>query len=537
VCSMADPYGAAYGSRADAPLQSAYPIADQQSGYRHGSPQGKATGLSPRRAPSFEDARTYTRSRSRGAGGYFRQPVRVSVSPHRRFDELRDPRAPAANGYGPRYSSRERPMRTLPHDDRFAGPGDPYLPPHANPHRGPPRRPEDGHPIPRYDGYPGRPPHDHDPRYPTPGDPRYPPAPYPRDDRYPPPQRMHHSYGPLARGADPRRFSPGREPPYDPYRPPYPGAPPLDYYQGVPPPYSHPGHPRPGSEPIPHYPPVPHHYPPPHALPMAHPPAHHYTGHPMPAPVPMYPYSPPVGGYAPGPAPPPPPPPPQQANCKYTCRYRIGIENDDDFGVMKKLIGPKGQNMKTIAMRTGAKLRVRGRGSGFLEHGGAGSKREADEPLMLCISCPHPQGFADSKARVEQLLRQVQHEYIQYCKDKNLEVPDLRVACFDERTLKYDAKSRSQPIPALPPTARGPPTSEFEQMVERNIEARNEARRAHDFKEADRIRDFLKEQNVVLMDEPHARGPGQLVTSWRLWKGDTKTGDSKPDQASAERTP
>jgi len=190
---------------------------------------------------------------------------------------------------------------------------------------------------------------------------------------------------------------------------------------------------------------------------------------------------------------------------------------------MKKLIGPKGQHMKTIAMRTGAKLRVRGRGSGFLEHGGVGAKREADEPLMLCISCPHPQGFADSKARVEQLLSQVQQEYIQHCKAKNLEVPDLRVACFDERTLKYDTKTRSQPIPAAPPAARGPPASEFEQMVERNIEARNEARRAHSFKEADRIRDFLKEHDVVLMDEPHARGSGQMVTSWRLWKGENKT--------------
>merc|ERR1719163_2687639 len=62
---------------------------------------------------------------------------------------------------------------------------------------------------------------------------------------------------------------------------------------------------------------------------------------------------------------------------KYTCRFLIGIENDKDFQVARRLIGPKGANMKKIVRQTDAKLRLRGVGSGYFE--GAGQK-ESPEP-------------------------------------------------------------------------------------------------------------------------------------------------------------
>ncbi|KAF4744117.1 hypothetical protein FOZ63_021746, partial [Perkinsus olseni] len=99
---------------------------------------------------------------------------------------------------------------------------------------------------------------------------------------------------------------------------------------------------------------------------------------------------------APPPPPPPPPPAPMAqglpgttANCsfpppssissphdtgvdggrirKYTCRFEIGIENDREFHVARRLIGQKGANMKRIVKLSDAKLRLRGQGSGFLE--------------------------------------------------------------------------------------------------------------------------------------------------------------------------
>ena len=66
---------------------------------------------------------------------------------------------------------------------------------------------------------------------------------------------------------------------------------------------------------------------------------------------------------------------------KYTCKYEIQINNDKDFQVARRIIGPKGYNMKRIIelcqKRIGdpmkinqidfLKLRLRGYGSGFKE--------------------------------------------------------------------------------------------------------------------------------------------------------------------------
>ena len=46
--------------------------------------------------------------------------------------------------------------------------------------------------------------------------------------------------------------------------------------------------------------------------------------------------------------------PPCQGARKYTCRFLIGIENDKDFQVARRLIGSKGSNMKRIVRTTEA---------------------------------------------------------------------------------------------------------------------------------------------------------------------------------------
>ncbi len=47
----------------------------------------------------------------------------------------------------------------------------------------------------------------------------------------------------------------------------------------------------------------------------------------------------------------------------------VGIENDNEFNVTRRIIGPTGSHMKRIINEAGGntKVRLRGRGSGFKE--------------------------------------------------------------------------------------------------------------------------------------------------------------------------
>lgn len=57
-----------------------------------------------------------------------------------------------------------------------------------------------------------------------------------------------------------------------------------------------------------------------------------------------------------------------------------------------------------------------------------------------------------------------------------------------------------------------------EEEIKRLIEDRNKARREQNFGEADRIREFLKQKGIALMDEKGGRGKGTEVTTWRVCK-------------------
>jgi len=107
---------------------------------------------------------------------------------------------------------------------------------------------------------------------------------------------------------------------------------------------------------------------------------------------------------------------------KYTCRYLIGIENDKDFQVVRRIIGAKGANMKKIVKPTEAKLRLRGVGSGYFE--GAGQK-ESSEPLQLCVSCTSSEGYRMAQKLVEELLEGVYAEYRQFCRESGKPELDL----------------------------------------------------------------------------------------------------------------
>lgn len=235
---------------------------------------------------------------------------------------------------------------------------------------------------------------------------------------------------------------------------------------------------------------------------------------------------------------------------KFTCRFIIGIENDKEFQVARRIIGAKGANMKRIVRQTEAKLRLRGVGSGYFE--GTGQK-ESSEPLQLCISCTSQEGYRIAVKNVEDLLHRVYSEYKQFCADHGRASPDLQIN-FTENQLVYNSRGGNSGGGNLFPgedsddggDANGKgrkgggkgkgkrdaimlPTGEVERgepgpnapsvdEIEKLINDRNEARRANNFPEADRIRQLLHSRGVALMDEPGGRGRGSEVTTWRYWR-------------------
>ncbi|SCM23442.1 conserved Plasmodium protein, unknown function [Plasmodium chabaudi chabaudi] len=93
---------------------------------------------------------------------------------------------------------------------------------------------------------------------------------------------------------------------------------------------------------------------------------------------------------------------------KYTAKYEVQIDPFNGFDIAKRIIGLKGTNMKKICVGTDCKLRLRGRGSGYLE---GEEKKEANESLHLCVSCQKYDHYILAKKLIEQLLEKIYMDY------------------------------------------------------------------------------------------------------------------------------
>lgn len=84
------------------------------------------------------------------------------------------------------------------------------------------------------------------------------------------------------------------------------------------------------------------------------------------------------------------------------------------FDVNKKIIGHGGANTKRIFEKTGAKIRLRGRGSGHNE----GERGEAPVPLMLAVTSDtrNQENFLHACELSSQLLQTVTSKYPDFCK-------------------------------------------------------------------------------------------------------------------------
>jgi len=195
--------------------------------------------------------------------------------------------------------------------------------------------------------------------------------------------------------------------------------------------------------------------------------------------------------------------------------------------VARRIIGTNGSKMKGIVAKSGgeAKLRLRGKGSGFVERD---TNQESPEPLQLCISCPTREGYDVAVRETEELMRRVYQEFDAWNMERNrpARAPAIRMT---EKHLdggggggqgrRGGRRQKSRPPQAAAAADRGEPgpNAPGVEEIERAIQDRNEARKKNDYAKADRIRDDLKARGVVLSDEKGAHGSGLTVTSWRYW--------------------
>lgn len=94
-------------------------------------------------------------------------------------------------------------------------------------------------------------------------------------------------------------------------------------------------------------------------------------------------------------------------------KFVVGIENDNEFCVTRRIIGHAGSNMKRISTEASgnAKLRVRGKGSGSKE---GGAEELNNEPLMVLVSAENERSFRIACALTSELLATIHNDYQVY---------------------------------------------------------------------------------------------------------------------------
>merc|ERR1719316_2059066 len=107
-----------------------------------------------------------------------------------------------------------------------------------------------------------------------------------------------------------------------------------------------------------------------------------------------------------------PPSPPGRLK-KHACKLEVGIENESEFRVGKRVIQVARQIWQNpIFQQQDGKTRLRGKG--------LGGAHESEEPLALCISCRDKGSFDKAVAYAEQEIKKIHAEYKVFCEEKGM---------------------------------------------------------------------------------------------------------------------
>ncbi|WVQ83290.1 hypothetical protein IAT38_005429 [Cryptococcus sp. DSM 104549] len=86
----------------------------------------------------------------------------------------------------------------------------------------------------------------------------------------------------------------------------------------------------------------------------------------------------------------------------------IGLDNMRNFNVRAKTVGPGGMFVKYIQAETGARVQIKGQGSGFME---SDTGRESEEPMHINIAAPNEDQVERAKVLANDLLEVLRTEH------------------------------------------------------------------------------------------------------------------------------
>ncbi|CAF9914287.1 hypothetical protein IMSHALPRED_001871 [Imshaugia aleurites] len=92
-------------------------------------------------------------------------------------------------------------------------------------------------------------------------------------------------------------------------------------------------------------------------------------------------------------------------------RIPIDLEPIPGFNLRAQVVGHGGAYVKHIQQETRCRVQIKGRNSGFMEHG---TNRESDEPMYLHVAGPDPAEVQHAKELCESLLENVKEQYARF---------------------------------------------------------------------------------------------------------------------------